>query len=173
MSNTPNSRNRNNRIQQLSVPNGEAVAQFVEYAAAVDCVDQLIRHGFPAPMVAIVGSDLRSVERVRGRLSYGRVALQGLITGSWLGLLISLFVPVPTSTASTGATSVGLATGAAIVLGAGVGMLVNILRFALSRNRHEFSSATAVVAAKYEVIVPHPMVDQANKAIEEHRVNCL
>lgn len=123
-------------------------------------------------MVAIVGSDLRSVERVRGRLSYGRVALQGMITGSWLGLLISLFVPVPTTTAGA-SSSAGMATGAAIVLGAGVGMLVNILRFALSRNRHGFSSASAVVAAKYEVIVPHPMVDQANKAIEEHRQNCL
>jgi len=171
VSNSSNSRNRNNRIQQLSVPNGETIAQFNDYAAAVECVDQLIRHGFPAPMVAIVGSDLRSVERVRGRLSYGRVALQGLITGSWLGLLISILIPVPSATGT--APSLQFSTGAAIMLGAGVGMLINILRFALSRNRHEFSSSSAVVAAKYEVVVPHPMVDQANRAIEEHRQNCL
>jgi hypothetical protein len=171
VSNTPNSRNRKNRIQQLSVPNGQTIAEFTDYAAAVDCVDQLIRHDFPAPMVAIVGSDLRTVERVRGKLSYGRVALQGLITGSWLGLLISILVPVPASTGSTPA--VQFSTGAAIMLGAGVGMLINILRFAFTRNRHEFSSSSAVVAAKYEVVVPHPMVDQANRAIEEHRQNCL
>lgn len=169
MSNT-SSRGRQNRIQQLSVPNGEAIASFTQYAPAVDYVDQLIRHDFPAPMVAIVGSDLQSVERVRGRLSYGRVALQGVISGSWIGLLISLFLPV--SSTSTSSASIGVSTGAAIVIGAGVGMLLNILRFSLSRNRHEFSSASAVVAAKYEVVVPHPMVDQALKAIAEHQQNC-
>ena len=170
MSNTP-SRGRQSRIQQLSVPNGETIAEFTDYAAAVDHVDQLIRHEFPAAMVAIVGSDLKSVERVRGRLSYGRVAIQGLISGSWIGLLISLFLPVPS--ASSAGTSLTISTGAAIVIGAGVGMLLNILRFSISRNRHEFSSTSAVVAAKYEVVVPHPLVEQAKKAIAEHQANCV
>jgi hypothetical protein len=171
VSNTP-SRGRQSRIQQLSVPNGEAIAEFTEYAAAVDHVDQLIRHEFPAAMVAIVGSDLKSVERVRGRLSYGRVAIQGLISGSWIGLLIALFLPAPSSAASATA-SFTVSTGAAIVIGAGIGMLLNILRFSFSRNRHEFSSTSAVVAAKYEVVVPHPLVEQAKKAIAEHQANCL
>lgn len=161
------SRNRNNRIAQFAVPDGEAVAKFDNYAAAVDCVDQLIRHDFPAPMVAIVGSDLRSVERVRGKLSYGSLALRGLITGSWLGLLVSLFIPVPTG------SSAGVATGAAIVLGAGLGMLFNILRFSFTRNRHEFSSSTAVIAAAYDVIVPHPMAQQAKDAMAEHLAECI
>jgi hypothetical protein len=163
VSNLP-SRSRNNRIQQFSVPEGEAVASFENYAAAVDCVDQLIRHDFPAPMVAIVGTDLRSVERVRGKLSYGTLAFRGLVTGSWLGLLVSMFV-------TTG--SVGLTTGAAIVIGAGVGMLVNILRFSLSRNRHEFSSSTAVIASKYEVLVPHPLAQPDTDAIAEHLAKCI
>ncbi|MEN9737566.1 MAG: hypothetical protein RJA26_799 [Actinomycetota bacterium] len=167
MSNLP-SRNRNNRIQQFSVPDGEAVASFNNYAAAVDCVDQLIRHDFPAPMVAIVGSDLKSVERVRGKLSYGTLAFRGLITGSWLGLLFSLFIPV-----SASGSSVGVTTGAAIVIGAGVGMLLNILRFSLSRNRHEFSSTSAVIAATYDVVVPHPMSQQAKDAIAEHLEQCI
>jgi hypothetical protein len=167
VSNLP-SRNRNNRIQQFSVPDGEAVASFNNYAAAVDCVDQLIRHDFPAPMVAIVGSDLKSVERVRGKLSYGTLAFRGLITGSWLGLLFSLFIPV-----SASGSSVGVTTGAAIVIGAGVGMLLNILRFSLSRNRHEFSSTSAVIAATYDVVVPHPMSQQAKDAIAEHLEQCI
>jgi hypothetical protein len=167
VSNLP-SRNRNNRIQQFSVPDGEAVASFNNYAGAVDCVDQLIRHDFPAPMVAIVGSDLKSVERVRGKLSYGTLAFRGLITGSWLGLLFSLFIPV-----SASGSSVGVTTGAAIVIGAGVGMLLNILRFSLSRNRHEFSSTSAVIAATYDVVVPHPMSQQAKDAIAEHLEQCI
>lgn len=118
-------------------------------------------------MVAIVGSDLRSVERVRGRLGYGTLALRGLITGSWLGLLVSLFLPVSAN------GSVGVTTGAAIVIGAGLGMLINILRFSLTRNRHEFSSSTAVIAARYDVIVPHPMAQQAKDAIAEHLAQCV
>jgi hypothetical protein len=170
MSNTPNSRGRNARIAALSVPDGETVATFNNYAAAVDCVDQLIRHEFPAPMVAIVGSDLRTVERVRGRLSYGRVAIQGLITGSWLGLLVSLFMPVDTSAATS---SFSGSTGAAIVIGAGIGMLINILRFSFTRSRHEFTSGSAVVAANYNVVVPHSLVGQANSAIAEHLAQCV
>ena len=161
------SRNRNSRIQQFSVPEGEAVVSYENYAEAVDCVDQLIRHDFPAPMVAIVGSDLRSVERVRGKLGYGTLAFRGLVTGSWLGLLVSLILPVPSG------ASVGLSTGAAVVIGAGLGMLLNILRFSFSRNRHEFSSSTAVIAAKYDVVVPHPMAQQAKDAIADHLANCV
>ena len=170
MSNTPNSRGRNARVLSLVVPEGETVANFNTYAAAVDCVDQLIRHDFPAPMVAIVGSDLRTVERVKGRLSYGRVAMQGLITGSWLGLLVSFFIP--TGTTATGTAS-GASSLAAIVIGAGIGMLINIIRFSVTRNRHEFTSGSAVVAASYDVVVPHPLADQAKKAIQEHQEKCV
>lgn len=173
MSNTPNTRGRNARIQQLSVPNGEVIADFADYAGAVDFVDQLIRHDFPAAMVAIIGSDLKTVERVRGKLSYGRVALQGLITGSWLGLLVSLFVqPGAAAGTTAAANTVGVSTLAAVFIGAGIGMLVNILRFSFTRSRHEFSSASAVVAAKYEVVVPHPLVEQAQAAVADHAANC-
>ena len=170
MSNTPNSRNRNARVLSLVVPEGETVGSFNTYAAAVDCVDQLIRHDFPAPMVAIVGSDLRTVERVKGKLSYGRVAIQGLITGSWLGLIVSFFVPTGTSTTGTGN---GISSLAAIVIGAGIGMLVNIVRFSVTRSRHEFTSGSAVVAASYDVVVPHPLADQAKKAIADHEAQCV
>ena len=167
MSNTP-SRGRQSRIQQLSVPNGEAIAEFTEYAAAVDHVDQLIRHEFPAAMVAIVGSDLKSVERVRGRLSYGRVAIQGLISGSWIGLLIALFLPAPSSAASATA-SFTVSTGAAIVIGAGIGMLANVIRYSLAKNKRTFIAQSTLVAAKYQVQVPSSLFEQA-KLIEAQQI---
>ena len=144
------------------------VAKFDTYAEAVDFVDQLIRHEFPAPMVAIVGSDLRSVERVRGKLSYGSVALRGAIAGSWVGLILGMFLGQPTTGGSTGSP-----LGAVIVISAGVGMLINIVRFSLSRNRHEFSSASAVIAARYDVVVPHPLAGRAQQAMEEHQRECV
>lgn len=150
------------------------MAEFSNYAGAVDCVDQMIRHGFPAPMAAIVGTDLRTVERVRGKLSYGRVAIQGAITGSWLGLIVGILFGDPTGTAAAGAASLGtFSLGAAIVLGAGVGMLVNVLRFSFARKSHEFLSSSAVVAASYAVVVPHDLANQATNAINEHRTNCI
>lgn len=168
-------RGRNQRFNQLVVPDGENVAEFDSYAEAVDCVDQLIRHDFPAAMVAIVGKDLRSVERVSGKLSYGAVALRGAITGSWIGFLISMLMPVSTNAstaASTGVPQFGNAVAATVFISAGIGMLLNVLRFALTRKRHEFSSRSAVVAASYQVIVPHPLAQQARDAIREHLENC-
>ncbi len=175
MSNPTNNR-RNQRVQNITVPEGTTVAEFSSYAGAVDCVDQLIRHEFPAPMVAIVGTDLRTVERVRGKLSYGRVAIQGAITGSWLGLIIGLLFgdPLGVSGNTNQAATLGtFSLGAAIVLGAGVGMLVNVLRFSFARKSHEFLSASAVVAASYAVVVPNDLANQATAAINEHRNNCV
>lgn len=174
MSNPTNNR-RNQRIQNIAIPDGTSVAEFSNYAGAVDCVDQLIRHGFPAPMAAIVGTNLSTVERVRGRLSYGRVALQGALTGSWLGLIVGILFTDPAAAAATGGASpVGtLSLGAAILLGAGVGMLANVLRFSFARKSHEFLSSSAVVAASYSVVVPHDLANQATQAINEHRTNCI
>lgn len=167
---------RKNRAQIQSIPDGVSVADFNNYPAAVDCVDQLIRHEFPAPMVAIVGSDLKSVERVRGKLSYGRVALSGAITGSWLGLIVGLFFGTAGTDTTTAATATSMTTfsvGSAIVIGAGLGMLFNVLRFSMARSRHEFMSASAVVAATYQVLVPAAMEDQARAAIREHQEKCI
>jgi len=175
VSNLPG-RGRNQRINQFVVPEGENIAEFDNYAKAVDCVDQLIRHDFPAAMVAIVGSDLRSVERVNGRLSYASVALRGAITGSWIGLLVAMVMPVSTSasaSASTGVPQFGVAAPAAVFIAAGLGMLINVLRFSFSRNRHEFSSRSAVIAGSYQVVVPHPLAQQAKDAMRDHEENCV
>ncbi|MFM5905576.1 MAG: general stress protein [Micrococcales bacterium] len=175
MSNVPSSRKNRNLLQ--SIPDGVSVAEFNNYGAAVDCVDQLIRHEFPAPMVAIVGSDLKTVERVRGKLSYGRVALSGAITGSWLGLIFGLFFGSAgtdaTASAAQATSMTTFSVGSAIVIGAGLGMLFNVLRFSMSRNRHEFMSASSVVAASYQVLVPEAMQDQARNAIREHQEKCI
>jgi hypothetical protein len=59
-------------------------------------------------------------------------------------------------------------TFSAVFIGAGIGMLINILRFSLARNKHAFVSQSAVIASKYEVQVPSNLVEQAQKAISEH-----
>jgi hypothetical protein len=126
-------------------------------------VEKLVEGNFPAGLIAIVGSDLRTVERVRGKMSYARVAINGAITGSWLGLLYGLFFGgnADTSSVSSFATS---GIGSAIFIGAGLGMLFQVIRFSLARSKRSFVSQSSVVANKYQIQVPGNMVGEANSA---------
>src|SRR5579875_2636397 len=89
------------------------VARFDDYAAAQRAVDQLSDDGFPVEHLDIVGSDLRLVERVTGRLTKGRAALAGAASGAWFGLLIGLLLGIFTTGSWFGLLLVGLVVGAA------------------------------------------------------------
>jgi hypothetical protein len=45
-------------------------------------------------------------------------------------------------------------------------MLLNVVRFSLTKNKRSFISAQAVVAKKYDVIVPTGQLTDAKKAIK-------
>jgi hypothetical protein len=80
---------KNLRGLQGSIPNGSAVSEFNDYQDAVAYVERIILGDFPPTSIAIVGTNLTSVERVKARISYGRVAGGGAAAGVWLGLLFS------------------------------------------------------------------------------------
>jgi hypothetical protein len=63
------------------------VASHPTYLAAQHAVDYLSDHGFPVRRAAIVGTDLRMVEAVLGRMTVTRAAMAGAGSGAWLGLL--------------------------------------------------------------------------------------
>ncbi len=137
-------------------PAGEVIASFTEYDSAVAFVENLIAKDFPPGAIAIVGNDLRSVERVRGRISYSSVAIRGAVNGAWLGFIIGfLFFP-------TMLTSVqGTATMA--LVGCGVGILLNVIRYSLARKKRGFVSVAQFVAKQYQVQVSGDLVGQANQ----------
>jgi hypothetical protein len=147
------------------MPQGEVVGTFDEYAAAVAYVEKLVANDFPVQLIAIVGKNLRTVERVRNRINQGRVALSGAITGSWIGFLFALFMP-----AGDGTQSATLANITAsmflqpVLIGAGIGMLFNVVRFSLARNKRSFASQSMVIASEYQVQVPNDLVAQAQAA---------
>ncbi|MFM7013606.1 MAG: general stress protein [Actinomycetota bacterium] len=145
------------------VPGAELLAQFTQYREATKAVEQMVENNFPVKSISIVGSDVRTVETVKGKLGYGRVAISGAITGSWLGLFLGLVMGA--SSATTEALLVSN-VGAGIVIGAGAGMLFNIIRFSLTKNRRNFISAQNVVASKYEIWVPKDLVATAKSALE-------
>lgn len=136
------------------MPQGEVVAKFTEYQQAVDFVERLIEKDFPPMAIAIVGDGLRTVERVRARLNYSGVAINGAIRGSWFGLAAAILFADFTQAKSVAVFVLG---------GVGVGMLANILRFSLMRNKRGFLSGSMVVAKEYAVQVPSDLVAQANQ----------
>ena len=60
------------------------------YAEAQKAVDFLADRDFPVENVLLVGTDLKQVERVTGRLTSGRVMLGGLLSGIWIGVFVGL-----------------------------------------------------------------------------------
>lgn len=154
---------KNIRGLQGSIPNGSAVSEFKTYQDAVAYVERIILGDFPATSIAIVGTNLTSVERVRARISYGRVAASGAAAGVWLGLLIFILFAY-SSTPATENPEPLFSIGSALLVGAGVGMLFQVIRFSLAKGKRGFASASQIVAGKYEVIVPSELVNEASAA---------
>ena len=145
-----------------ALPEGEVLAHFTNYREAVKAVEQLVENGFPPSMISIIGSDLKTVETLKGKLGYGRVALSGAVTGSWIGLFFGLVFGATSAAEQVVVTN--LTSG--IVIGAGIGMLFNVIRFSLAKNKRTFVSGQAVVAKKYDVVVPTGALNDAKKAMK-------
>jgi hypothetical protein len=128
----------------------QSMGVFDKYADAQRAVDFLSDHEFPVQNVLIVGTELKQVERVTGRLTWGKVLSAGASSGFMLGLLIGLVVSLFTDGSSAVSTILG-----GIVLGLAFGMISGALGYAATRGQRDFSSVQKVVATKYEVLVEH------------------
>ena len=97
------------------MPRGDEVASFASYAEAQHAVDSLSDDGFPVQYLAIVGTDLRQVERITGRMSWGRAMASGAGSGLWIGLFFGAMMALigPSSTGTTGLTTAVLQIGRA------------------------------------------------------------
>ena len=139
----------------------QSVGIFNTYADAQKAVDYLADEKFEVQNLAIVGTDLKSVERVLGRRSWGTVVNQGVMSGISTGLLVALVMLIFLQPASFLALLlVSLAIG--IVLGIGF----NAAAYALSRGQRDFTSITQTVATKYEVLCEHKVAAQAREMLQ-------
>src|SRR5512144_1990669 len=133
----------------LSLEFPQSLGVYTKYEEAQRAVDFLSDHEFPVENCMIVGTDLRQVERVTGRLTTGRVALGGLLSGVCLGLFVGLIFSL-----------FGSGNGAAIiastaVFGALFGVIWALVGYAATRGRRDFTSVSQVVATRYEVRLEH------------------
>jgi hypothetical protein len=137
-----------------------AVASYTSYESAQAAVDRLSDDGFPVEHLDIVGSDLRLVERVTGRLTKGRATTAGMASGAWFGLMIGLVIGLFTA----GANWLGVVLGG-IVIGAIWGGVFGYAGHAATRGRRDFSSTKTLVAMKYDVIARNGQSEAAKDGL--------
>jgi len=137
------------------------IASYTNYADAESAVDWLADQGFPVERGAIVGTGLRSVEQMEGRLTAGRAALIGAGAGVLLGALLALLAGLlPWDWDAEVAVSV-VAAGA--LFGALFGALI---RDALSAGRRDFLSFTRIEADRYEVQIDADAAGEARRLLD-------
>ncbi len=137
----------------------QSLAVYDDYEAAQKAVDFLADQKFPVEQCMIVGTDLKRIERITGRLTTGRVALAGLLSGLWLGLFVGLIFSLFTEEDALG---IILST---LLIGALFGVVWSLLGYAFTRGQRDFSSVTQVVATRYEVLVEHKVAAQARELL--------
>ena len=137
------------------------IASYSTYAEAERAVDWLSDKGFAVEKVAIVGTGLRTVERVAGRLTTGRAALAGAAQGVFIGLLFALLFGIFfTGPEFLGLVLYGVVAGA--LFGAGLGALVH----SMQGGRRDFVSASGLDAERYEVQVEQAAADEATRLLD-------
>jgi hypothetical protein len=133
--------------QTSALVRGQTIASFASYAEAQRAVDYLSDNGFPVENITIVGSDLRQVERVLGRLTKWKAALAGAGSGAWFGALIGLLLSLfaDSGTAVVVILLWGLLYGA--IFGAVFGFIAHLFTF----GERDFSTLGLTVATRYEL----------------------
>jgi heat induced stress protein YflT len=133
---------------------------YEKYEQAQKAVDFLSDKEFPVQNCLIVGTDLKQIERVTGRLTYGKVAAGGLLSGVWMGLFVGLVV----SLFSNGSSTIAIILGT-MAFGAVFGLLWGLAGYAATGGRRDFTSVTQVVATRYEVLVEHKYAEQGRQLL--------
>jgi hypothetical protein len=105
--------------------------------------------------VSIVGTNLRLVEKVLGRMTTGRSALAGAASGAWFGLLIGLLLSI------FSLTGWWLAVLAGVLIGALWGAVFGAVAHAMTGGRRDFTSFSSLQASQYAVVVDAEHADEA------------
>ena len=125
-------------------PTGWPIGSYRTYAEAQKAVDYLSDKEFQVADVTIVGVDLMQVERVIGRLTWGKVIGGGIVSGAWLGFFFSLLV------------SLVVGQPLIILLGIGFGIIFGLISasmpYAATRGQRDFATTMQLVAGRYDVL---------------------
>lgn len=135
------------------------VASYPDYQSAQRAVDYLSDNQFPVERTAIVGTDLRLVENVLGRMTVLRAGLAGAATGAWFGLFIGLLFGIFSESNWLGVILAG------VLIGALWGAIFGAIAHAMTGGRRDFTSTSTLQAAQYAVTVDAEHADAARQLL--------
>jgi len=131
------------------------VATYPDYAQAQRAVDYLSDNQFPVEKTSIVGTDLRLVETVLGRLTTARAAGAGAASGAWFGLFIGLLLGIFSDSNWFAVIFVCL------IIGAVWGAIFGAIAQAATGGRRDFTSRSSLQASQYGIVVEAGVADEA------------
>jgi len=131
------------------------VATYPDYAQAQRAVDYLSDNQFPVEKTSIVGTDLRLVETVLGRLTTARAAGAGAASGAWFGLFIGLLLGIFSNSNWFAVIFVCL------IIGAVWGAIFGAIAQAATGGRRDFTSRSSLQASQYGIVVEAAVADEA------------
>lgn len=138
----------------------QSLGVYETYPDAQKAVDFLADHHFPVANLAIVGTDLRLVERVTGRRTWGTVLGQGMMSGLSTGFIVAIFMMIlwPREDFLNQLLT-------ALVIGVVIGLLFAVLGYVVTRGQRDFTSVSQTIATKYELLCEHKVVSQARELL--------
>jgi hypothetical protein len=137
-----------------------SLGTYLKYEDAQQAVDYLSDQNFAVQNCMIVGTELKQVERVTGRLTYARAALAGAASGAWLGLFVGLLLGL---FAQDGNWLAAVITG--VLFGVMFGIAMGVAGYAATGGQRDFTSVSQVIATRYEVLVEHKLLAQAQETL--------
>jgi hypothetical protein len=135
------------------------------YDDAQRAVDFLSDRELEVSGMQIVGRDVQLVETVTGRMSYGRAAGAGMVTGAWFGLLIGMLLGLFANPDQNPSWITLLLLG--LLWGAIFGIVYGLIGHAATRGRRDFSSRSKLEAARYDVTCPASVASRARQLLAE------
>ena len=145
--------------QPTALDSGVSIGTFRTYADAQRAVDYLSDNGFPVEQLTIVGSDLKQVEQVVGRLTKWKAALAGAGTGAWFGGLIGLLL----SLFADSGTEILVIIAWALLYGAVFGAIWGFVAHLFTFGQRDFATVGATVASRFDV---YSAPEHADRAVE-------
>jgi Heat induced stress protein YflT domain len=148
-------------LQALQLEFPQSLAVYDTYPEAQRSVDFLSDRAFPVENCLIVGTDLKQLERITGRLTWGKVAFGGVLSGVWLGVFVGLILSLFGDDSTLGVIAV------TTLVGAIFGLVWALLGYAATRGQRDFSSVSTVIATRYEVLVEHKHAAAARELLTQ------
>ena len=137
-----------------------SIATYSNYRDAERAVDWLSDQGFAVERVAIVGTGLRYVEQVAGRLTTARAALAGAGQGAFIGLIFALLFGIFFSGPNFGGLLLY-----AVILGALLGAAFGAIMHFATGGERDFASVARTEADQYQVMVETQVADEAEQLL--------